>query len=100
MGKDYKAICQLAKDYLNHTVTTQFENVKPTYELGVTFADLNDLFSKEVNKALHEALEEYERKVPGFVQNGAILTAVESRSSASIRITRNENLMSNIFGIF
>lgn len=100
MGKDYKAVCQLAKDYLNHKVTESLEEVKPTYELGYTFDDLNQLFSDEVNKALHEALVDYERKVPGFVENGAILSAVESRSSASIRIHRNEELMSNITGIF
>ncbi len=100
MGKEYKAVCQLAKDYLRHVVTTEFENVKPTYELGVTFDDLNTLFSKEVNQALHEALENFEKAVPGFVEEGAILTAVESRSSASIRISRNEKLMANIYGIF
>ena len=100
MGTNYKAVCQLAKDYLQNKVTTQLEDVKPTYELGVTFANLNELFSNPVNLALHEALEYYEKKVPGFVEKGALLTAVESRSSASIRIERNENLMSNIFGIY
>ena len=100
MGQNYKAVCQLAKDYLNHRVTTSLEDVIPTYELGYTFDDLNTLFSDEVNKALHEALEAYEKRVPGFVSCGSILTAVESRSSASVRINRNKELESNIHGIY
>ena len=62
---------------------------------------MNDLFSKEVNLALHEALEHFEKKVPGFVSSGAILSAVESRSSSSVRLVRDkESYISNIQGIY
>ncbi len=101
MGQDYKACVQLAKDYLAHRVSKQFESVVPTYSIGTTFCDLNDLFSKEVNLALHEALEHFEKKVPGFVSSGAILSAVESRSSSSVRLVRDkENYVSNIQGLY
>lgn len=100
MGKNYKACVQLAKDYLNHTVSTHFEEVNPTYCIGTTFCDLNTLFSDEVNVALHEALEAYEKKVPGFVSQGAVLSAVESRSSSSVRIVRDKNCVSNIQGLY
>ena len=101
MGQDYKACVQLAKDYLAHRVSKQFESVLPTYSIGTTFCDLNDLFSKEVNLALHEALEHFEKKVPGFVSSGAILSAVESRSSSSVRLVRDkESYISNIQGIY
>lgn len=100
LGKGYKACVQLAKDYLEHRVSTSFENVKPTYCLGTNFVDLNTLFSDDVNLALHEALENFEKKVPGFVHEGAILTAVESRSSSSVRIVRNQSFESNIHGIY
>ena len=100
MAGDYKACVQLAKDYLKNQVSTGFESVSPTYPLGTTFCDLNELFSGEVNLALHEALESFEKKVPGFVENGAILTAVESRSSSSVRFERDKNCASNITGIY
>ena len=101
MGQDYKACVQLAKDYLAHRVSKQFESVLPTYSIGTTFCDLNDLFSDEVNLALHEALKHFEKKVPGFVSSGAILSAVESRSSSSVRLVRDkENYESNIQGIY
>ena len=100
MAGGFKGACQLAKDYLSHTISDAYENVLPTIETGSVFVDLNNLFSTEVNLALHEALEHYERKVPGFVSEGAILTAVESRSSSSIRIYRDDGCMSNIAGIY
>ena len=100
MAGNYRACVQLAKDYLDCKVSDHFENVLPTYALKTTFCDLNTLFSKEVNTALHEALEHFEKKVPGFVENGAILSAVESRSSSSIRMIRDENCVSNIQGIY
>ena len=101
MGGDYKACVQLAKDYLENKISNQFESVLPTYSIGTTFCDLNDLFSKEVNLALHEALEHFEKKVPGFVSGGAILSAVESRSSSSVRLVRDkESYVSNIQGIY
>ncbi|MBP3851716.1 MAG: hypothetical protein J6D36_04155 [Erysipelotrichaceae bacterium] len=100
MAAGYKACTQLARDYLAHQVSTAFDQVQPTYALGTTFTDLNDLFSPAVNQALHEALENFEKKVPGFVSEGAILTAVESRSSSSIRIERDEQGMTNVRGIF
>lgn len=100
MAGNYKACCQLAKDYLKGVVSQKFEQVEPTYSLGTTFCDLNELFSPSVNLALHEALEAFEKKVCGFVSEGAILSAVESRSSSSIRIHRDCQGLSNIHGIY
>ena len=100
MSGSYKTIVQLAKDYVNNVTSDHFEEVKPTYALGYHFGNLNDLFSKEVNQALKEALLDFEKRVPGFVYQGAILSAVESRSSSSIRIIRDASLQSNIQGIY
>ena len=100
MAGSYKAGVQLAKDYLQYQKSTGFEEVKPTYCLGSTFVDLNTLFSEPVNQALHEALENFEKRVPGFVEEGAILSAVESRSSAAVRFCRDERLQTNIQGIY
>ena len=61
---------------------------------------INTLFSDSVNQALHEGLVQFEKRIPGFSLDDAILTAVESRSSAAVRIVRNEDLQSNIKGIY
>ncbi len=98
MAGGYKACSQLASDYLAGVVSDHFEGVEPT--LPSTFADLNTLFDAPVNEALHEALEAFEKRVPGFVSSGAVLSAVESRSNSSIRMRRNAQYMSNIYGLY
>ena len=90
----------IAKDYIEGKPSHHFEQVQPSYALGYQFIDLNTLFSPEVNQALKEALLAYEKKIPGFVSDGAVLSAVESRSSSSIRILRQQDFQSNIQGIY
>lgn len=38
--------------------------------------------------------------MPGFVSEGAILSAVESRSSSSVRIERDANCESSVHGLY
>lgn len=100
MAKDYKACVQLSKDYIEGKVSTSFQSVKPTYQRGVTFVDLNQLFSNSVNVALKEGLLYFEKRLPGFSLGDAILSAVESRSSSSVRLVRDASMQSNIKGIY
>lgn len=100
LGKDYRACVQLSKDYLQGICSKEFGTVSSTYCRQTTFVDLNTLFSDSVNQALHEGLVQFEKRIPGFSLDDAILTAVESRSSAAVRIVRNEDLQSNIKGIY
>lgn len=96
----YQACVQLAKDYLEGKPSNHFEQVHPTYCLGYQFVDLNQLFPPAINQALKEALQAFEKKVPGFVSEGAILSAVESRSSSSVRIERDANCESSVYGLY
>lgn len=100
MAKDYRACVQLSKDYLSNRVSTSFKSVKPTYFRKTTFVDLNQLFSPSVNEALHEGLLYFEKRIPGFSLQDAVLSAVESRSSSSVRFVRDASLQSNIKGIY
>ncbi|WP_301063255.1 NAD(P)/FAD-dependent oxidoreductase [uncultured Dubosiella sp.] len=101
MTTGFKVPVQLAADYLNNTVSTKLNGVTPSYALGYEFADLNDLFPSAINKALHEALIDFEKKVPGFVSSGSVLSAVESRSNPTVRMVRDkETRMSSIRGLY
>ena len=53
-----------------------------------------------VCEALAQALPLLERKVRGFAQDDAVLTAVESRSSCPLRILRDEEGESPIRGLW
>ena len=64
-------------------------------------ADLRSIFDSETNKAIIEAMESFDRLIPGFGGESVLLAAAESRTSSPVRIVRDsESLMSNIYGIY
>ncbi len=93
-GGEYLAPCMLTGDYLKGQNSTNFGKVAPSYERGVTKADLNKLFTAEINDALKFAITDMAKRLKGFDSYDSILTGVESRTSSPIRIVRNENLTS------
>lgn len=99
-GKDYKAPVQRLKDYIDGKVSASFGKVAPSIERGTSFADLNQLFSHDFNRFMKTGLLSFERKIKGFVNPDALLTGVETRTSAPVRILRNENGMSeSVYGL-
>ena len=93
-GKNYYAPIQRAIDFVNHKPTTHLGNIKPTYRLGTTYCDLHELFPEFINQALEEGLVAFNHKMIGFLDDNAIMSGVESRSTAPIRILRNEDCVS------
>ena len=51
-------------------------------------------------EAIREAVPEFARKIKGYDDPGAVVTAVETRSSSPVRILRNELGESNIQGLY
>lgn len=94
---DYRAAVQTARDYLEGRMSENLETA-PTYEPGTVMADLNQLFSDPVNHALHQGLEAFEKKVPGFLSG--TMTGVETRASSAIRIDRDRDTRMAQEGIF
>ena len=100
LGGGYTAPCQRVEDFLLHRPGTGCGSVRPSYRPGVCYADLHDCLPDFVCRALEQALPLLDKKLPGFADGDALLTAVESRSSAPVRIPRDENYESNIHGVF
>lgn len=99
-GKNYFAPCQRAEDFVNGVKTNTHGTVTPSYKPGVTYADLNSILPDFVSHTLKDALLEFNKKMPGFYFEDALLTGVETRSSAPVRILRNEKGESNISGLY
>ena len=91
-GFNYKAPMQNTLDFLSDRISSDFNDVKPSYALGGTFCDLRELFDDEIIQSLKEGLLAFDKKLPGF-KNG-LMTAVESRSSSPLRIVRDETYQS------
>ncbi len=98
-GGDFTAPAEAVGKYLGKAEKGS-QKVIPTYPRGVKFADISSIFPKEMNDSFREALTEFGRKIKGFDDSGAIITAVESRTSSPIRIKRYDNRQSNLLGIY
>lgn len=99
-GQNYHAPCSLVKDYFENRVSEGWGHIQPSYRPGVTLANLNQLFSDEINEALKEGIKAFGQKLPFFLDQEAVLTGVETRSSSPVRFARDAQLMSPIQGIY
>ena len=97
---DGKIPTQLYIDYKNNRNTKQFGSVKPVFKGDYNFTNINDIFPNYINQALVEGIEYFSKKIKDFNLDNAIISAVESRTSSPVRINRNEEFMSNIYGIY
>ena len=96
----YTAPTQTVGDFLAHAAGTPSATVTPTYPRGVAWRDLHDCLPPFVTDALAEALPALDRKLHGFADAGAVMTAVEARSSSPVRIVRDDRFQSNIGGLY
>lgn len=99
-GSNFFAPIQRTEDFLNNRKTTEIGEIKPTYKPGVTFSNLHELFPDYIVQTLKEGILDFDKKIKGFANPDSILTAIESRSSSPVRILRDENLESNIHGLY
>ena len=74
--------------------------MKPTYRPGVTWCDLHDCLPECITGPLAQALPELDRKLHGFADPDAVLTAPETRSSSPVRILRDGTRQSAIRGLY
>ena len=95
----YFAPCQTVGNFLLGNSCDA--EVKPTYLPGVKMCRLDDVLPQFVTDAMREAIPLLDKKLCGFADNGAVLTAPETRSSSPVRIVRDKDtFMSDIYGIY
>lgn len=75
--------------------------VTPTVKPQAVFTDISAIFPDFINKSLKAGIVELDKKLSGFADKGALLTAPETRSSSPVRMVRNEDLVScSINGLY
>lgn len=93
-GENYTAPVQLVGDFLKDRVSNKLGEVIPSYKPGFEFRELKNCLPKEVIGALKEGLLSFDKRIKGFAREDAVLTGIETRTSAPVRIERNENFQS------
>ncbi|KEH92698.1 NAD(P)/FAD-dependent oxidoreductase [Clostridium novyi] len=93
-GGNYVAPVQLVGDFLKDKVSTKLGSIKPTYRPGYEFRDLRECLPKGVIDTLKDGLVQFDKKIHGFATDDAVMTGIETRTSAPVKIERNETLES------
>ena len=97
--KNYGALYQSVPDFLEGKVTEH--EIETSYEMKKTSYDLNKLFPEVITRNMKMALNYWGKRYEGFVSERANLIAPETRTSAPVKITRNEKGESvNIKGLY
>ncbi|ALO34619.1 hypothetical protein CMT41_07740 [Colwellia sp. MT41] len=95
-GENYDAPVQLVGDFLAGRKSGKHGSVTPSYKPGVTYCDLSESLPDYAIAAIREALPAFEKKIKGFSMAEATLTAVETRTSSPIQITRDKETMQSL----
>ena len=78
---------------MNGVSGTEPTTVQPTYRDGrVRLASMDRVLPEFVCDELRMGLRSFDRKLSGFCDPNAVLSGVETRTSAPVRILRNEAL--------
>jgi uncharacterized FAD-dependent dehydrogenase len=100
-GGGYAAPVQLVGDFLEGRASTKLGSVTPSYRPGVTPTDLALCLPDFAVAALREALPAFARQIDGYAMADAVMTGVETRTSAPVRITRGSDFQSvNTRGLY
>ncbi len=120
-GSNYHAPAQKLKDFMRNPIMSgeadpagdsaitvndpEAETVRrplnePTYRPGIKWTDLSECLPVFAVEAMREAIPVLGRKLRGFDDGKAVMTGVETRSSSPVRITRDQNLMSSVKGLY
>ena len=92
-GKNYAAPAQTIKSFLAHREDKALP--KSTYPCGLVQSNLWDWMDKTICNSLAEGFQNFDRKIPGFIEEGLIV-APETRTSSPLRIPRNNETLESV----
>jgi len=95
-GENYDAPVQLVGDFIAGRKSGEHGSVTPSYKPGVAYCDLSETLPDYAIAAIREALPAFDKKIKGFSMAEATLTAVETRTSSPIQITRDKETLQSL----
>ena len=91
-GGSFTAPIQTLGDFLSGKSGSAPARVRPTFRKGkaVALCDLHGILPPHVTAFMEKGFARFERQIEGFAAPDALLTGVETRTSAPLRILRGE----------
>ncbi|WHH61179.1 FAD-dependent protein [Petroclostridium sp. X23] len=87
----YSAPVQRVGDFLEGIPSKHIGTVQPSYTGSVIPSDITRCLPDYVIKTMKKGLQYFDQKIKGYAQPDVIMTGVETRTSAPIRISRSES---------
>ena len=87
-GKNQKVPAQCLLDFIQNKKSAEFP--RSSYQPGIKSIKMDDLFPSFICDRLRKGFIEFDKKIPGFITNDAVLHAPESRTSSPILIPRDK----------
>lgn len=101
LADGFGAPAQTVGDFFDGRATRSFGDVQPSYKPYAAGADLHGCLPDFVSAAIKAGLRDFGHKLKGFDMPEAVLTGVETRTSAPVRLLRDSDLQADsIAGLF
>ena len=94
-GGNFCAPVQRVEDFLAGRASIRLGEVQPTYQPGVTPADLRACLPDFIIRDLQLGITQMNRQLRGFAHPDAVLTGVETRSSSPVRLPRGTDYLAD-----
>lgn len=91
---------QLFGDYCENRVSKSYGTYESMHKGQSSFANLRGLLSNELEESFIEGMHVFSKAIPNFDRTDAIMSAIESRTSSPVRISRDEDFEANVSGIY
>ncbi|MBP5410510.1 MAG: NAD(P)/FAD-dependent oxidoreductase [Lachnospiraceae bacterium] len=92
---------QRYEDFREGRPSTGCGTISPVNKGAVHYTDLHECLPEYMADAIGEGMEAFERSMPGYGCDDALLQAIESRTSSPVRINRDETLQAvGIAGVY
>lgn len=94
-GRNYAAPAQTIKNFLAKRKDRAGSLPKTTYPCGLVNCNLWDWMDRTICASLAEGFQNFDRKIPGFIEEGLIV-APETRTSSPLRMTRDNDTLESV----
>ncbi|MBQ7847134.1 MAG: hypothetical protein IJ344_02505 [Clostridia bacterium] len=93
-GGGYRAPIQTLGDFLGGTRGSEPSRILPSFRSGsaVTLCDLSEILPAQTVAMMRRGFVQFEKRIEGYSCADAVLTGVETRTSAPVRITRTAQM--------
>jgi uncharacterized FAD-dependent dehydrogenase len=93
-GDNQKVPAQRLKDFVEGKQSIDFP--RSSYTPGIVSVRIDTLLPRFISERLQAAFKDFDKKMPGFLTNDAVIHAPESRTSSPILIPRNRETFQHV----